>query len=101
MLAEAQWLFQLDPIVGIECLKKPRKATTPPFTSERVLRELKERGGLKACLRYLEYLTFDMKVDSISIHTELACLYVQYIASLLRQYFTGSVLDTARADNDK
>jgi len=42
-----------------------------------------------------------MKIDSIAIHTELACLYVQYIASLLRQYFSGSVLDTTRADNDK
>ena len=77
--------------------------------SERILKEIKEKGGLKACLKYLEYLTVDMKVQDTAIHTELACLYVQYITSILRQYYvrgseegTGSQqLDMQRADNDK
>ena len=56
---------------------------------------------MKACLKYLEYLTVEKKVDSIAIHTEVACLYVQYITSILRQYQTGKGLDVAKADNDK
>ena len=80
----------MDYTVALECFKKQSSRTqsprAAPFRSERLLRVIKDKGGLRACLKYLEYLTMDCKIDDEVIHTELACLYVQYIVSYLRQY---------------
>jgi hypothetical protein len=110
ILSVAQWLFSLDTSVALECFKKSSKAKEP-FRSERLLREIKEKGGLKACLKYLEYLTLECKVNDRMIHTELACLYVQYInSSLNMHYSTGRSqeggnfqkrLDVKQAEQDK
>jgi hypothetical protein len=69
------WLFSLDLTMALECLKMPAKSQAQAFQSERVLREIKERGGVRGCIRYLEYLCMEQKVQSGEIHTELACLY--------------------------
>ena len=34
-------------------------------------------------MRYLEYLVIESKVDEESVHTELVCLYLQYIQTAL------------------
>jgi len=112
VLSVAQWLFSLDISVALECFKKSSKALNKePFRSERLLREIKDKGGLKACLKYLEYITIDCKVSDRMIHTELACLYVQYINSSLNMHFQtvsnqegGSFqkkLDVKQAEQDK
>lgn len=108
VLGVSAWLFALDVTVALECLKKPSKSESrklSPFRSERLLHQIKEKGGLRACLKYLEYLTIELKVEDRAIHTELACLYVQYINSQLAQYYTetdgAKVLDFAKADSDK
>ena len=69
------WLFSLDLTMALECLKMPAKSQVQAFRSERVLREIKERGGVRGCIKYLEYLCMEQKVQSGEIHTELACLY--------------------------
>jgi hypothetical protein len=48
-----------------------------------VLQTVKEHGGLKACMGYLEYLVVESKVGEESVHTELVCLYIQYIQTAL------------------
>lgn len=68
----------------------------------RLLREVKDKGGARACLRYLEYLTIECKVEDPTIHTELACLYVEYVKSSLQQYEgEGGKIECAKADNDR
>jgi len=67
--------------IGLDCLKKFDKKD--PFKSEKILKYIKDQGGLEACLKYLEYLTLECGVEDRPIHTELACLYVSYIVSHL------------------
>jgi hypothetical protein len=69
------WLFSLDLSMALECLKMPAKSQVQPFRNERVLKEIKERGGVRGCIKYLEYLCLEQKVQVGEIHTELACLY--------------------------
>jgi hypothetical protein len=79
--------------------------------SDKVLRYIKDHGGPKACLKYLEYLTLECGVSDHPIHTELGCLYVQYINSILQNYIVTEKLpgqdqpihriDTDKADNDE
>ena len=73
-----------------------------PFMSVQVLQTIKEFGGLKACMRYLEYLVIESKVQEESVHTELVCLYIQYIQTALISYrTTENRLDISQADNDR
>lgn len=84
ILANIEWIFKVDRDLGLECIKKFNR--NDPFKSDKVLRYIKEQGGPKACLKYLEYLTLECGVLDRPIHTELACLYVQYIISILHEY---------------
>lgn len=78
-MQHSQWLFRLDPIgLGLNALKK-MDTQQQPFKSEKVLKFVKELGGLKSILKWLEYLTMEAKVIDGVIHSELGCLYVQYI----------------------
>jgi hypothetical protein len=110
----SEWLFKVDIGLALECFKKSSKAKDKtPFHSERLLREIKQHGGLKACLKYLEYLCLECRLSDRLIHTELACLYVQYLNTALTQYTMPNpeegentrhlqmVVDVDRADTDK
>ena len=97
-IAHTGWLFKVDVTLALECFKKFKQQD--PFKSEQVLRHLKDHGGLRACLKYLEYLTIECAITDPVIHTELACLYVQYINSNLNDCTQGDTLDTDKADND-
>ncbi len=77
----SDWLFNLDMTVALECLKRPSSVDSE--WTERVLREVKARGGVRGCMRYMEYLTMECGGKDERVHTELACLYVQYINSTL------------------
>jgi hypothetical protein len=74
IMGQVQWLFELDKGVAIECMKRGKGQR--PWQSVKILQAVKEHGGLKACMRYLEYLVIESKVEDESVHTELVCLYV-------------------------
>eukprot|EP00347_Sterkiella_histriomuscorum_P020588 403337236 len=78
------WLFDINLDIALECLKKFEKKD--PFKSDKIMRFIKDNGGFIGCLKYLEYLTLECGVEDRPIHTELACLYVSYIAIQLDQY---------------
>ena len=60
VIGQVQWLFELDMTVAIECIKTPK--AHQPFQSVRILQAVKQHGGLKACMKYLEYLVVETKV---------------------------------------
>jgi len=51
------WVFKVDPDLALECLK--RFGGAEPLRSEKVLLHIKNNGGPKACIKYLEYLAID------------------------------------------
>lgn len=100
-MANCDWLFKLSLDIGLSTLKKTDKRE--PLKSEKILRFIKDQGGIYGCLKYLEYLTFECQVDDAPIHTELGCLYVAYINNFLEKYQSsegGKILDKTEADQD-
>jgi hypothetical protein len=83
ILQHVEWVFKLDKDHGLECLKK--FSHKDPFKSAKVFEFLKQYGP-KTCLKYLEYLALDCGVKDVPIHTELACLYVDFIKLYLKSY---------------
>jgi len=77
--------------VALECLKKNRQQQleAQPYLSTEFLQTVKECGGLKACMRYLEYLVNDCQVGDERVHTELVCLYIECIKSAMGQQDGG------------
>lgn len=66
IITQTEWVFKVDRELGLECLKKTGKEE--PFKSEKILRFIKEQGkntilinlgSIKACIKYLEYLTLE------------------------------------------
>ena len=74
IIAHTDWIFKVNRDLGLECLKKFKKED--PLKSHKILTHIKQHGGPKACLKYLEYLALDCGLNDKPIHTELACLYV-------------------------
>lgn len=110
IITHTDWVFKIDRDLGLECLKKFNKEE--PLKSDKILRHIKDNGGPKACIKYLEYLTLECGIAERPIHTELACLYVQYINSILHKNYLveegkdaeGNPLfriDVEQADNDE
>lgn len=56
-----------------------------PFMSNSLIDYFNMEGGSKCLLRYLEYLTIKCNVSSKQLHTELGCLYVRCIVSLVKK----------------
>ncbi len=70
---QAQWLFSQDGRLAIECFKTK---LSEPFKSLDVLSSIKQYGGVKHILSYLEYVVLERATMEDKLHTELACLYV-------------------------
>ena len=83
IISNIDWVFKVDKDLGLECLKKFQKED--PYKSSKVFEYLKQYGA-KTCLKYLEYLALECDVKDPPIHTELACLYVDYIKIILENY---------------
>ena len=81
-LEQAKWLFSVDNRMAIECFKTK---TIDPFVSSDVLNCIKQYGGVKHILSYLEYVVLERSTKVDKLHTELSCLYVQCISSLVRK----------------
>ena len=47
-----------------------------PFMSDKLIKMIKEKGGIKCCLKYLEYLTLKCNIKDKRLHSELGCLYI-------------------------
>lgn len=99
-MQQCEWVFRLRVDVGVECLKK-RRVEEAPFKSDKVLKFVKEQGGLQGCVLYLEHLALDCRVQARPIHTELGCLYVEDLnARLARDHTNDGQIDTDTAEND-
>jgi hypothetical protein len=81
VVKNADWLFEIDGRFATECFKT--KKAEEPFCDIEVLQVIKKHGGLKYTGKYLEYLVSERKVTDCKIHTELVCMYIQCIKSLL------------------
>lgn len=84
IMSFTDWVFKVDRDLGLECLKKYSK--NDPYKSEKILMFIKNQGGVKGCLKYMEYLTIECGLDDRPIHTEIACLYMQIIVNTLQKH---------------
>ena len=80
-MENAEWLFKVELKAAIKCLY----ADSKPFTSGTIFQFVKQKGGLRACIYYLEYLC--SKIDQKIYHNELGCLLIQ---DFIRQKDTDS-----------
>lgn len=58
-----------------------------PFKSDKLLKMIQAKGGIRCSLKYMEYLTLSCNVQERRLHTSLGCLYVQQISSRLQKKF--------------
>ena len=56
-----------------------------PFMSDSLINYINSEGNAKCLIRYLEYLTLKCNVTSKDLHTELGCLYIRCIISLVKK----------------
>lgn len=93
---QAQWLFAHDGRLAIECFKTK---SIEPFKSLDVFTSVKQYGGVKHIMSYLEYVVLERATKEDKLHTELACLYVQCINSMLRKVREQMIL--AQGDEEE
>ena len=55
--------------------------------SVKLIKLIEAKGGIRCILKYLQYLTLKCQVKDRPFHTELGCLYVQYISRELNKKF--------------
>ena len=95
---KSEWVLKEDQSRWVDCFKKSsnieskskdlddEELAVPPFMSDKLLKMIQSKGNIKCCLKYLEYLTLRCRVKQKRLHTELGCLYIQYIHRQLRKY---------------
>lgn len=78
---------------------KPWTCPIPPFKSHELLKKIQVNGSVSCVLRYLEYLTLVCNVQDEKLHTELGCLFVRYIAMIVKN--SGSQVEVEKLKRDR
>ena len=93
----SEWVLKEHDSSWVDCFKKTcnleskmkgkdYECQSPPFMSDKLLTMIQSKGNIRCSLKYLEYLTLKCNVKERRLHTELGCLYIQYIQRLLKQF---------------
>lgn len=92
---KSEWVLKENEAKWVDCFKKSsnldskikdKECGKVPFMSDSLLKLIHQKGNIRCSLRYLDYLTIKCNVKERRLHTELGCLYVQYISRLLNKY---------------
>ena len=83
---EQKWVDCFKKSSNLDSKIKDKECEKVPFMSDSLLKLIHQKGNIRCSLRYLDYLTIKCNVKERRLHTELGCLYVQYITRLLNKY---------------
>ena len=89
VMPKTEWLYKVNFEIAVSCLRM-----TPPVTSPSVFAFLKKKGGIRACISYLEYVC-SIESDKV-FHNELACLLVQNYLRANNNADNGKILEFFR-----
>jgi hypothetical protein len=97
---KSEWVLKENESKWVDCFKK-YSSEKAPFMSDKLLKMIQSKGNIRCSLKYLEYLTLKCSVDESRLHTELGCIYVQYIERLLRKYKKEPVQGAAQPKEEE
>ena len=107
---KSEWVLKENEAKWVDCFKKSsnldskikdKECEKVPFMSDSLLKLIHQKGNIRCSLRYLDYLTIKCNVKERRLHTELGCLYVQYITRLLNKYKLDTVKEAPKEEDPK
>lgn len=96
----SDWILKESESKWVECFKKSsnleskenpmgkdHECKKPPFTSEKLLKMIQTKGGVRCVLKYMDYLTLYCNVKDPMLHTRYGTLQIQFIRSILAKKY--------------
>lgn len=82
---KSDWVLKESDSKWVECFKKCSEKD--PFMSDKLLKTIHSKGGIRSLLKYLEFLTLKCKVEDQRLHTKYVVNLIQLINSILDKKF--------------